>query len=176
MNQNTIFSAYNISFSQKEESTSYSASQILQLFLRAKQQGNRLILPCNCSETELDTFTRFISNHEEALRGTKKGLPYEFYRGESLFSEDEKNLYLFIFTNAQVPVMLKGILRGKRKITYLLSGNPVQVDEVLEPWNGADTLWLQLNSTEIQPICTVLRLASPEPIKLCYSTGIHLLP
>ncbi len=176
MNRDTIFSDCNITFEQREESTHYQAVQMLQLFLRAKQENRPLVLPSDCDEAELDSFARFLSEHKEAFHHTKKGLPKEFYCGDSLFSEDEKNLYLFIFTSAEAQIMVKGIIKNKKTVTYLSSGKSVQLDETAEPWNGANTLWLKLTPAEIHPICTVVCISYVEPIKLYYGTGVHLLP
>lgn len=76
MNRNAIFSAHNITLSDRKNAPLYSASQMLHLYLHAKQENSPLFLPDCCSEKELNAFAQFIEENKEAFTNTKKGLPW----------------------------------------------------------------------------------------------------
>lgn len=170
MDYKAIIASFGIKFSD-EKKTAYTCSQMLHLFIRAKNKNTSLILPSCCEDGELEKFAGFISEHSEAFKDTVKGLGTDFFAGESLISADNKSIYLFVFTQADTPIMVKGIKNKKKDITIMPSFKKVDMDSSLGLGVGPGTLWISLKESDINPICTVVRIKCEKKLDLYIGTG-----
>ncbi|MCE3074201.1 alpha-L-fucosidase [Chryseobacterium gwangjuense] len=75
---------------------------------------------------------RWTSKHKEAIYGTRKGLPFENYKGKSAISKDEKKLFLYLeeakdFTKIYglntLPTTVKIIGDNNAKVDFKTEGN-----------------------------------------------------
>ncbi|WP_462317648.1 alpha-L-fucosidase [Marinilabilia sp.] len=57
----------------------------------------------------LKAFSRWTKKHEEAIYGTRKGLPEGHFFGPSAVSKDGKTLFLYVDRNPGTPLRIKGI-------------------------------------------------------------------
>jgi len=75
---------------------------------------------------------KWTSKHKEAIYGTRKGLPFENYKGKSAISKDEKKLFLYLeeakdFTKIYglntLPTTVKIIGDNNAKVDFKTEGN-----------------------------------------------------
>lgn len=73
----------------------------------------------------LKTLGRWTSKHQEAVYGTRAGLPFSNYKGKSALAKDGKTLYLYIDTE-QKYLMLEG-LHGLAQKAYVVGDSSSQL-------------------------------------------------
>lgn len=91
MNAEKILSSFSVEFSEKE-GMAYTCDQMIHLLIRAKQKGEKLILPANCSPEQIEKFAEFVSEYSKAFTDTVKGLDTDWFAGSSLMTEDKKEI------------------------------------------------------------------------------------
>lgn len=170
MNAEKILSSFSVEFSEKE-GMAYTCDQMIHLLIRAKQKGEKLILPANCSPEQIEKFAEFVSEYSKAFTDTVKGLDTDWFAGESLMTEDKKELFLFIFASFDAPVMVKGIKNKKKTITLLPDNRPVTLGNSLGLGEGPGSLWMFLKKGDLDPMCTVISIKFDKPIDLYAGTG-----
>lgn len=165
-----IFKKLGIAFSEAE-GMKYTAAQMLRLYLRSLQKGRAFALPCAQDENELSAFANFLNDNLEAFTAVKPGLGCDWFSGDSLFSNDEKRLYFFVFTKCGEPQLVKGVMNKKKELFHLKSGKPVEIDKNLGLGEGPGSIWLMPSEKDEATGCSVICLKCSEPIKLYKGTG-----
>lgn len=109
----------------------------------------------------LKNMGRWISKYPEAIYATRRGLPFENYKGKSALSADGKSLFLYleeakdlmkIYGIKTKPISAKIIGDNKAKINFDLSKN--------------NTLTLNLSNTQFDEDVTVVQLTFNDPLKI----------
>lgn len=170
MNAEKILASFSVEFSEKE-GMAYTCDQMIHLLIRAKQKGEKLILPANCSPEQIEKFAKFVSEYSKAFTGTVKGLDTNWFTGQSLMTQDKKELFLFSFASCDTSLMVKGIKNKKKNITLLPDNRPVTLGNSIGLGEGPGSLWIFLKKGELNPMCTVISIKLDEPIDLYASVG-----
>lgn len=170
MNRAEIFNRFGVKLSD-EAGMAYSCGQMIRLLVRAKSQGKELVIPSGQNEETLDRFASFLDRCAEAFLNVKKGLDTDWFAAPSLFSDDGKSLYFFLFTKGGAPLMVKGIKNKKTNLTFVPSDKKVEQDKSLGLGEGPGTIWLCLQEKDVDSDCTVIKLSANEKIELYRGTG-----
>ncbi len=108
---------------QKNDHNHKSLNYIIRIFVDCISRGGNLLLDVGPMEdgsitkeqTErLEGLGNWIKKHAEAVYGTKRGLPLEYYCGPSTISNDNKTIYCFLPWDPKGEIVVKGI---KNKIS-----------------------------------------------------------
>lgn len=170
MNAEKILSSFSVEISD-EKGVPYTCDQMVHLMIRARQKNEKLILPANCENTEIERFAEFLTEYSKAFTDVVKGLDNDWFAGESLMSSDKKELFLFIFAGEDTPVMVKGIKNKKKTVTFLPDNKPVALGSSLGLGEGPGSLWMFLKKGELDHICTVISIKCEQPLELYAGTG-----
>lgn len=170
MHTEKILSSFSIEFSEKE-GIAYTCDQMIHLLIKARQKGEKLILPANCSHEQTEKFAEFISEYSKAFTDTVKGLDTDWFAGESLMTKDKKEIFLFTFASCDTPVMVKGIKNKKKTITLLPDNRPVTLGNSLGLGEGPGSIWMFLKKGDLDPMCTVISIKLNSPVDLYAGTG-----
>lgn len=159
-----------------------SLNQLIRMFCDCVSMGGNMLLDIGPKEDGtivpkeeelLIGMGNWIREHEEAIYGTKEGIMTRYYLGGSTMSQDEKNLYLFVYDNPKEAVCLKGLCNKVKKVTVLHSGK--EVDYEMHggvPWfNIPGTLWLNLTPEDCHENVTVLKVEVEGKIEMYGGSG-----
>lgn len=103
---------------------------------------------------------RWTSKHAEAIYGTRRGIPFENFRGKSSLSKDKKTLYLYVDAKQNLSKLF-GILSKPKKVEVIGSKNSkIQIED------NSNELTLNYLNVEFDPDVTVIKIEFDEPIKL----------
>ncbi len=84
-------------------------------------------------------------------------------------------MFLFIFTDENSIIMLKGIKNKEKQLTVMSNNRQLTEDNLPSFSYGHDTIWVKLEKSDIHPVCTVIRLQLKELLQLYYGLGLHPL-
>lgn len=109
----------NDSWGYQQNDTNYKTpKELLDVFVDCISQGGNLLLDIGPKADGtipdeqvniLKEFGKWTSKNKEAIYGTRKGIPYDYYHGPSALSKDGKTLYLFVKGDPKGEILLKGI-------------------------------------------------------------------
>lgn len=120
---------------QKNDHHYKSPKQIIWLFADVISMGGNLLLDIGPKadgtipekQVEvLECLGRWTNKHQEAIYGTKAGIPKEHFSGPSTLSEDENILYLFVKGNPDRQVILKGLKNKINRIWVVGKGTKLE--------------------------------------------------
>ncbi len=109
----------NDSWGYQQNDTNYKTpKQLLDVFVDCISQGGNLLLDIGPKADGtipaeqiniLKEFGKWTDKNKEAIYGTRRGIPYDYYHGPSALSKDRKTLYLFVKGDPKGEILLKGI-------------------------------------------------------------------
>ena len=125
---------------QKNDHNHKSLNYIIRVFTDCISLGGNLLL--DVGPMEDGTFTaiqterlqglgRWIKKYSEAIYGTERGLPFEYFHGPTTISKDRKTVYCFVMDNPKGDLVVKGIknkinsirlLATNEKLKYVING------------------------------------------------------
>ncbi|WP_415327041.1 alpha-L-fucosidase [Chryseobacterium sp. MMS23-Vi53] len=108
----------------------------------------------------LKNLARWTSKNSDAIYGTRKGLPFENYKGKSAFSKDGKKLFLYL-EEAKDFTKIYG-LNSIPKSVRILGDNTAKID-VKNDNNG--NLTLSFSNVKFDQDVTVIELSFNDKIK-----------
>jgi len=116
---------------------------------------------------------RWTKKHDEAIYGTKRGMPLGHFYGPSTLSNDRKTLYLFELDDPKAEVVVKGIknkinqirvVGSNQKLNYKLNGGA--------SWLGIPpVLLIDLPANQIDANATVIAIELDSPLELYRGQG-----
>ena len=77
---------------------------------------------------------KWTKKHEQAIFGTKAGIPKDYFAGPSTLSKDGKTLYLFITGKPNGPIMLKGLKNKINSIWVVGRGIKLEHEIKMKAW------------------------------------------
>ncbi len=125
---------------QKKDHNYKSLNYIIRVFSDCISLGGNLLLDVGPMEdgsitpiqTErLQGLGRWIKKHAEAIYGTERGLPFEYFHGPTTISKDKKTVYCFVMDNPKGDLVVKGIknkinsirlIGTNEKLKYVING------------------------------------------------------
>jgi len=111
---------------------------------------------------------RWVRRNQEAIYGSRAGIPKDYYYGDSTLSKDHRTLYLFVTGKPNGPLIVKGLqnrvlaarsLGSAAKVTTHLSGK----------WSSTGApglLYIDVPDAALDPQVSVIALKLDGPIKL----------
>ncbi|HEU0276292.1 MAG TPA: alpha-L-fucosidase [Rhodanobacteraceae bacterium] len=124
---------------------------------------------------EVDTLKqvgRWVRKNQEAVYGSRAGIPHDYYLGDSTLSPDRKTLYLFIDGRPNGPVMLKGLVNHVEGARVVGNGTVLTAHRLGATLGGAPAiLTVQVPHYALDPDVTVIALELDGPIKLFRAQG-----
>lgn len=106
-------------------------NQIIRIFIDCISMGGNLLLDIGPKADGtipqeqvaiLEEMGRWTSKHEEAIYGTKAGIPTKYYHGPSTLSKDKKTLYLFVPHRPNGPIVVRGLKNKVNRIRVVGNG------------------------------------------------------
>ncbi|HEY9187687.1 MAG TPA: alpha-L-fucosidase [Ignavibacteria bacterium] len=116
---------------QHKDTNHKSVSYLIRIFADCISLGGNLLLDIGPMEdgsispeqTErLKGLGRWINKHAEAIYGTERGIPFEYFLGPTTLSKDKKTLYCFVINQPKHEIIVKGI-KNKIKNIRLIGTN-----------------------------------------------------
>lgn len=159
-----------------------SPQMVLQTFCETIAMGGNLLLDVGPMEDGtippeqvevLEHLGAWIGRHEDAVYGTRAGLPWGHFWGPSTLSQDRKTLHLMILGRPNPEVSLRGVKNAVRRATTLGTGDAVEVRRL----GGADwmevpgVLWLRVPERALEPEITVVRVELEGPLEVYRGGG-----
>lgn len=147
-----------------------SAYEIITMFCECLGMGGNMLLNVGPDEAGiipsqqvalLETLGDWVRKHEEAVYGTRRGLPHGYAYGATSLSKDRRTLYLYL---SHLPsggdTAIKGIKNEIREITVLGNGASCSHKRIGgAPWLGVPgTLWIDVPADSLDANVTVLKL------------------
>lgn len=106
-------------------------NQIIRIFVDCISMGGNLLLDVGPKADGtipqeqvdiLEALGRWTSKHEEAIYGSKAGIPTNYYHGPSTLSKDKKTLYLFVPHQPKGPLVVRGLKNKVNRIRVVGNG------------------------------------------------------
>lgn len=129
---------------QHNDSNYKSPSQVIKIFSECLSMGGNLLLDIgpradgSIPEEQveiLEEIGQWTAKHEEAIYGTRAGLPPGYYYGPSTLSADSTRLYLFMHGRpADGQLMLEGVKNKINRIYVVGNGTKLEYSEYLKPY------------------------------------------
>ena len=160
----------NDSWGYRPSDNDYKTSgQIIRMFCDCITLGGRMLLDVGPKEDGtlderqekvLEDLGTWISDHDEAVHGTGKGLNYAQFLGGSTLSADKKTIYLFVYDTPREALCVKGVKTPVKKVTVLHTGEELRFSYTgALPWSGIPgTLWIWAEGMKEHPFATVLKV------------------
>ncbi|MCA0428006.1 MAG: alpha-L-fucosidase [Bacteroidetes bacterium] len=168
-----------------------STNQIIRVFAECISMGGNLLLDIGPKQDGtitpeqtqlLKELGRWTRKHQEAIFGSREGLPYGHFHGPSTLSKDSTTLYLFLTdikkvkegnTQTGINLMLKGI-RNKVVSAQVIGDNnqiPVTVMGKIDWSSVPGTLFLEIDPIQLDEEVTVVKVQLDGPIRLYRGKG-----
>ncbi|MFB9864410.1 alpha-L-fucosidase [Rufibacter immobilis] len=146
-----------------------SAKQIIHTFADCIGNGGNLLLdigpkPDGTIPEEqvalLKALGRWTNKHQEAIFGTVAGLPEGHFYGSTTLSPDRKKLYLFLPTQPQEGIQVKGLISPVKSVALVGSNTPLPIEK------QGSTAYLKVPAAGYDQDLTVVALTFEEPLRL----------
>lgn len=173
-----LCSTFNNSWGYKPDDTAYKdIRQIVRMLTACIAKGGNLLISFGPTpegeipaavEEKMRALGKWTHKYEEAIYPTDKGIPVEYYHGDSTLSEDGRTLYLFCNDKPNGFVLLNGIKNTQMKVTSLTSGRALSWTLTGgAPWlDMPGQIWIEVQEEDTDAICTVIKIAFDEPIDM----------
>lgn len=119
-------------------------------------------------KAQLLSLGEWTNKYAEAIYPTGRGIDPAYFLGGSTLSEDRKTLYLFAYDCSSGRLMLNGIRNKVKNLTAMGTGHSLNHRVIGgAPWlNMPGCIWIDLPESEMDPVCTVIKVEFDEPIDL----------
>lgn len=116
---------------------------------------------------------RWTKKHDEAIYGTRRGMPLGHFYGPTTLSKDRKTLYCFLLDDPKEDVIIKGIrnkiksirvLGSNKQLEYKLNGGAVWL-------NIPPVLLINLPKDQLDVNATVIAIELDSPLELYRGQG-----
>ncbi len=181
----------NDSWGYQPRDTNYkTTNEVLQIFTECLNMGGNLLLDIGpkadgtIPEEQvklLKDVGRWTNKHAEAIYGTRAGLPYGHYHGNSTLSADKKTLYLFVnnvrpngsVEGVTVDLMLKGLMNKIVSAEVLGAEKPVNNKIVGKiSWNYVPgTVFFKIPAHVLDQEITVIKIVLNSSLELYRGQG-----
>lgn len=173
----------NDSWGYQPRDTNYkSVRQIVRMFAECIGMGGNLLLgigprPDGTIPEEqverLEGLGEWVRRNQEAIYGTRAGLPCGHVYGSSTLSQDRQTLYVMIFDRPWDAVAIKGIRNRVVRASICGSSREVAHRTVggAQWMNIPGVLWVDVPEEAIDPYATVLKLELDGPLELYRGAG-----
>ena len=145
--------------------------QLIGTFVDCISKGGNLLLDVGPREDgtlpqeEIDilkAFARWTSKHQEAIYGTRKGIPEGHFFGPTALSKNGRTLFLYLDHLPNQPVRVKGLDSEIKSVRIVgTATNPIIKKE-----NIAGTFSISIPKNAADPVMTVVAIDFSEPLKL----------
>ncbi len=168
---------------QKQDFNEKSVKRLIRTFAETIGMGGNLLLDVGPTEdgqiTPVQTerllgLGRWVHKHEEAIFGSRAGLPGGLFYGSSTLSQDGKSLYLMQFDAPREFVSARGIATNVKSVSVVGTGQELEFKKVaMADWMGVPSdLEIQIPEGFVpDEDCTVYKVELAEPIKLNLGKG-----
>jgi len=145
--------------------------QLIWTFVDCISKGGNLLLGVGPKEDGtlpqeeidiLNAFARWTSKHQEAIYGTRKGIPEGHFFGPTALSKNSRTLYLYIDHFPTAPICIKGLDSEIKNVRIVGS----KVKPTIKKENATGTLYISIPENAADPIMTVVAIDFTEPLKL----------
>ena len=110
---------------------------------------------------------RWVNKNQEAIYGSRAGIPHDYFLGDSTLSKDRKTLYLFVDGKPGGAVLLKGLANRVLVARVVGNGTMLSPKRLGATLGGAPALLaIDVPDYAIDPDVTVIALELDGPIKL----------
>lgn len=169
---------FNESWGYQPLDTHYKdVKQVIKLFTECLGMGGNMLIGAGPdekgripkeAEKVMLQMGEWIRKYEEAIYTTDRGLDFNYCRYPSTLSEDKKTLYLFLNDRPNPYVMINGVRNKFKKITCLTNNRELSYSVTGgAPWvNIPGCKWIALEDSDLDDICTVIKIEMDEPIDL----------
>jgi alpha-L-fucosidase len=162
---------------QKQDHNQKSINYIIRVFTDCISLGGNLLLDVGPTEdgsitpeqTErLKGLGRWTKKHAEAIYGTERGIPFEYYHGPTTISKDKKTVYCFLPDIPNGEIVVKGIknkiigvrlIGSNEKLNFAINGGA--------SWAGIPgVLQVSIPKDKVDENVTVFAIDIDSPLKL----------
>jgi alpha-L-fucosidase len=111
---------------------------------------------------------RWVHKNQEAIYGSRAGIPKDYYYGDSTLSKDHRTLYLFVTGKPNGPLLVKG-LQNHVLAARALGSNAQVTTHLSGKWSSTGApglLYIDVPTAALDPQVSVIALKLDGPIKL----------
>lgn len=156
--------------------------EIITIFADVISHGGNLLLDIGPKEDGtipyeqiqvLKELGNWNKKHEEAIFGTKAGIPQGHFYGPTTISKDSTSLYLFVHGRGSSQLMIKGLDSKIKTISVIGSGTKLEHKIVGKiSWSHVPGLvYIDLPESELDKYITVIKIKLETPVKLYRGHG-----
>ena len=167
---------------QHKDTNWKTPSQIIALFADVVSHGGNLLLDIGPREdgsipdqevTLLKELGTWNKKHDEAIFGTRAGIPAGHFYGPTTLSKDSTIVYLFLQGHTQGQIMIKGLSNQIKDITVVGKGMKLQHQVVGKiSWSPVPGLvYIDVPAQAVDKYMTVLALKLDKPVSLYRGKG-----
>jgi alpha-L-fucosidase len=167
---------------QHNDSNYKTPNQIIRIFSDVIGMGGNLLLDIGpradgtIPEEQaviLKELGRWTKKHEEAIYGTRAGVPPGHFNGPTTLSEDHRMLYLFMDYIPNGPVLLKGIKNKINRIWVLGNGTKLSWQILMKQyWSAVPGLvYIDVPESVLDEQVTVIAVLLDGPVELYREDG-----
>jgi alpha-L-fucosidase len=154
-----------------------SANQLIRMFVDCLRMGGNLLLDIGPKADGsipaeqvaiLEEFGRWTRKHQEAIYGSRAGIPTDYFHGPTTLSKDRKTLYLFLPHRPHGPIALRGLKNQVNRIRVVGDGTKLSHHVHNKPyWSSTPgILYIDVPERVLDPEVTVLALQLAGEIEL----------
>lgn len=116
----------------------------------------------------LEELGRWTNKHEEAIYGSRAGIPTDYYYGPSTLSKDKKTLFLFVEHKPNGPIVVRGLKNKVNRIRVVGNGTKLTQQIHNKPyWSSkAGLLYIDVPASVLDEQVTVIALQLDGEISL----------
>lgn len=178
----TTNNSWSFTGDEKEYKTPF---ELLTMFCECLGMGGNLLLNVGPDEhgvipeqqvALLKTMGAWISRHEEAVHGTRRGLPYGYAYHHTSMNEEGDLIYVYLAHVPKESTSIKGIHNEIKKISLLGSGVECSHKRIGgAPWlNVPGTLWIDLPKDGLEAEVSVLKIELEGALELHDGRGVEI--
>lgn len=167
---------------QTKDNNQKSVNYIIRVFADCISMGGNLLLDAGPMEDgtitpeqtqRLKGLGRWTHKHEEAIYGTKRGLPLGHFYGPTTLSKDKKTIYCFVLDSPKDDIVVKGIQNKVNKVRLVGTKD----DLAFKRNGGAEwmkipgVLQITLPANKLDENVTVVAIDLDSPLELYRGSG-----
>ena len=152
-------------------------NQVIRIFVDCISMGGNLLLDIGPredgtipveEEQVLRELGRWTKKHNEAVYGTRAGIPKDYFPGPTALSKDSTTLYLFLENQPVGPLLIKGLRNKINRVWVLGNGTKLDVKVMMKMyWSAIPGLvYIDVPPRVLDPQVTVVAVLLDGPIDL----------